>query len=116
MTHQSESITGKSPEWILSKLHPKPLVGADLHVWCTALNGSTDEIAYYRSLLSQDEKERADRFYFERDRSHYVVGRGVLRILLGRYLGIEAHKIRVIYGLHGKPMLQDTFDNKLFQF
>src|SRR5215212_9581390 len=116
MTHQSESLTGKPPERILSTLHPQPLADTDLHVWCTPLNGSSDEIAYCRSLLSQDEKERADRFYFERDRSHYVVGRGVLRVLLGSYLGIEARKIRVSYGPHGKPMLQDTFDNKLFQF
>ncbi len=116
MTHQSEPLTGDQPKRILSTLPPKPLAGTDLHVWCIALRASTDEMTYYQSLLSQDEKERADRFYFERDRNRYIVGRGVLRTLLGSYLGIEAHKIRIIYGPHGKPMLQEMFHNKHFQF
>ena len=34
-------------------------------------------------------KSCAGRFYFERDRRRYIIGRGTLRRLLGGYLGVE---------------------------
>jgi hypothetical protein len=34
-------------------------------IWLIDLVGQPDEIQCYRRLLSQDEVERADRFYFE---------------------------------------------------
>jgi 4'-phosphopantetheinyl transferase len=56
-------------------------------------------------LLSADERARADRFRFERDRSRYTVGRGLLRALLGRYLGRRPEDVEVSYGAYGKPHL-----------
>jgi 4'-phosphopantetheinyl transferase len=39
--------------------------------------------------LSADEQLRADRFRFEQHRQHFIIGRGVLRAILGRYMNIE---------------------------
>ena len=36
--------------------------------------------------LTADECQRAERYVFEKDRTHFVVARGLLRLLLGRYL------------------------------
>lgn len=58
-------------------------------------------------LLSLDERERANRFRFEKHRSDFVVARGLLRIILGRCVGIEAANIQFDYGAHGKPTLSD---------
>lgn len=57
------------------------------------------------SLLAADESERAGRFRFQRDRSRYVVGRGLLRVLLGRYLATDPGEIRFVYGPYEKPAL-----------
>src|SRR5207248_11802779 len=54
---------------------------------------------------STDEFERARRFYFDRDRRRYVVGRGILRMLLGRYLHCAPQEIDFAYGAYGKPSL-----------
>jgi hypothetical protein len=59
-------------------------------------------------LLSADETERARTFYFERDRQRFVIGRGILRILLGRYTGLAARDIAFRYGPNGKPALANA--------
>ncbi|HEY9526441.1 MAG TPA: hypothetical protein VIR02_05120, partial [Anaerolineales bacterium] len=63
---------------------------SDLNIWRASLSGSLDELSYFDSLLSPDEKARAERFYFERDRNRYIFGRGILRVLVGSYLQVEA--------------------------
>jgi 4'-phosphopantetheinyl transferase len=58
-------------------------------------------------LLSHDEQARANRFYLERDRRRFIVARGALRTILGRYLGVEPGQLRFRYESHGKPFLSD---------
>src|SRR4051794_9590716 len=65
-----------------------PLSAHDVDIWRVALDHQPGEaVKLMASLLSRDETERASRFYFERDRRRYIVGRGVLRMTLGRYVG-----------------------------
>ncbi len=46
-----------------------------------------------------------DAFRFERDRRRYLVGRGLLRTLLGRYLDVAPRKVQFCYAPAGKPYL-----------
>ena len=55
--------------------------------------------------MSDDEKERAARFRFERDREFFVAGRGILRELLGGYLKRPPPELQFQYGSEGKPCL-----------
>jgi 4'-phosphopantetheinyl transferase len=55
--------------------------------------------------LRADERQRAERYVFKKDRMHFVVARGLLRVLLGHYLRQEPQHLRFIYGPHGKPAL-----------
>lgn len=82
------------------------LLGAhDIHVWRVSLEQPGEIIETLGRLLSADETERARRFRFDKDRRHYVVARGVLRRLIGRYLGAEAESIHFNYLEYGKPHL-----------
>jgi 4'-phosphopantetheinyl transferase len=80
----------------------------EVHVWRTSLERPPAAVERLRLLLSRDECARADRFRFERDRSRYVVGRALLRLLLGRYLGQEPEEVRFEYGAYEKPYLAGT--------
>lgn len=98
------SRTTPEPGW-----HPPPetlvLGRNEVHVWQAALEVSTTRVQAYAELLADDERERAAQFHFERDRSHFIVARGILRVLLSCYLHIEAQYVRFTYNQFGKPAL-----------
>jgi 4'-phosphopantetheinyl transferase len=76
-----------------------------VHVWRASLDLSHWQIARFRDSLDDDERSRADRFYFSRDRERFIVARGVLRALLSRYLNRAPASLSFSYSIHGKPSL-----------
>jgi 4'-phosphopantetheinyl transferase len=56
------------------------------------------------SMLSSEERARADRFVFEDDRSRYVTGRTALRTLLGQELGLPPAAVPLESSMHGRPL------------
>ena len=74
--------------------------------WCVRLDAAPEP---FYATLSDDERSRAARFRFERDRRRFVVARGALRELLGRYLDTDPGQIRFIYNAFGKPELDPDF-------
>ena len=81
------------------------LEAGEAHVWCASLRPGEAALAAMRALLSADERERAGRFYFEKDRSAYAVARGLLRTLAGLYLDAPPERLRFDYTDYGKPYL-----------
>jgi 4'-phosphopantetheinyl transferase len=81
---------------------------AEVHVWRAPLDLPDPVRERLSLLLSSDECARAGRFYFARDRNHFVAGRGRLRLLLSRYTGIPPTRIGFRYGPRGKPALADA--------
>lgn len=81
------------------------LNGSDVHVWATSLNRPIERLSSLEQTLSSDERDRAMRFHFERDRNRFIAGRATLRAILSSYLKIDAAQLRFIYGPQGKPML-----------
>jgi 4'-phosphopantetheinyl transferase len=77
----------------------------EVHIWRASLNPSTAHLQLPYYSLAADELSRAERFYFDRDRWHYVIARAVLRAILSRYLEIAPDQLRFSYGPHGKPAL-----------
>ncbi len=94
------------------KWHSAPadlnLSGNQVHVWRAELDLPTAEIDKLAPTLSPDEEERANRFYFERDRKHFIAGRGILRTILGHYLDLDPAEIQFCYTSRGKPALANT--------
>jgi 4'-phosphopantetheinyl transferase len=76
-----------------------------VHVWRAALDMGAAQRERLEQTLSADERERAGRFYFQKDRDQFIVARGVLRTLLGRYLGLPPVQLRFSYSSYGKPSL-----------
>ena len=89
------------------KIPPSTLVLLDqeIHIWQASLDQLPATLARFSETLSEDEQTRARRFHFERDREHYIAGRGILRQVLGQYLGLAPEKVEFVYGDHGKPAL-----------
>ncbi len=66
--------------------------------------------------LSADERARAAKFYFDKDREHFIVARGLLRTILGRYLDREPENLSFRYGPQGKPALAEISDGHAIRF
>ena len=64
-------------------------------------------LASCEQCLAPDERARAERFRFARDRRRYVVAHAYLRVLLARFLEREPSGVRFQRGTNGKPALAD---------
>jgi 4'-phosphopantetheinyl transferase len=88
----------------------------EVHVWRVELNQPPAVLAALRQTLMADEQSRADRFYFQHDREHFVVARGALRAILGRYLGVDPRRPQFSYGPQGKPSLTAEWGGENLRF
>jgi len=77
----------------------------EVHVWRASLN--LPESSYFKmwQSLSPDERGRANRFHFDVDRKRSVLGRGLLRLLLGHILRRPAGHLQFECNEFGKPRL-----------
>jgi 4'-phosphopantetheinyl transferase len=60
------------------------------------------------SVLSDDERKRAARFRFNRDRRRFLAGRSALRSLIASYLGVAPVEVAFGYGPQGKPFVSGS--------
>jgi 4'-phosphopantetheinyl transferase len=75
-------------------------------VWWSRLDCGPDQLWPYENVLAEDERARAARFHFEKDRADFVAARGILRELLGRSLDEDPAVLKFDYGDRGKPFLR----------
>jgi 4'-phosphopantetheinyl transferase len=83
-----------------------PRAAPEFEVVVARLDAPADEVRALLASLSADEKERAGRFRFERDRRRFIVARGRLRQQLGERLGVAPEAVELAYGRNGKPCLK----------
>lgn len=89
----------------LAERGPLGLEGDAVHVWSFRLDVVPNQLETLRSWLGDSERQRADRFRFQRHRERFVAGRGQLREILARYLDLEPGAVAFEYGPNGKPRL-----------
>jgi 4'-phosphopantetheinyl transferase len=83
----------------------RPRLAADVaDVWQADLAAVDDDL---EDLLSEEERQRAARFVRAEDGARWARARGILRALLGRYVGTDPRALRFAEGPHGKPLLGD---------
>lgn len=76
-------------------------------VWRTDLQVKDGLVASLLPLLSEDERARANRFYFQKDHDRFTIARARLRLVLSFYLDIPAQQLQFQYSQTGKPSLVD---------
>jgi 4'-phosphopantetheinyl transferase len=77
----------------------------EVHVWRADLDQPPTQMDRFLPSLSTDEKTRAERFYFQRDRERFITAHGVLRAVLGLYLNRAPKCLSFCASPHGKPAL-----------
>ncbi|MBW4552055.1 MAG: 4'-phosphopantetheinyl transferase superfamily protein [Aphanocapsa sp. GSE-SYN-MK-11-07L] len=87
---------------------------AEVHLWRASL--LPEQTAEFWCLLSQDEQQRAEKFRQPKAQQWFIAARGILRLLLSRYLNCPPQALAFTYGAHGKPMLQRSFNDLRLEF
>jgi len=80
----------------------------EIGLWVWSLDVDADRRGRLASLLSRDERTRAARLVFDRDRERFIVGRGRLREILSQHLGIDAATLQFSYSQYQKPFLEGS--------
>ncbi len=99
-----EPATPRALEWCT----PPPelsLPAHAVHLWRADLGLEAACLRRLERNLSADERGRASRFRFARDRDRFVGARGLLREILALYLDASPGRLSFGYGAHGKPFL-----------
>jgi 4'-phosphopantetheinyl transferase len=86
---------------VVARALPSPSEG--VQAWWREL-GADDRIdPAFAAMLSAAEQARAARFGTPLLRARYVAGRATLRLLLGRWLGMDAADVPIARGRRGRP-------------
>jgi 4'-phosphopantetheinyl transferase len=101
---QQSAAGSKRRDWPIGP-HEPTLREHDVHIWCAELLPDADGLL---ALLSDDERERAERFATAELRARWGRSRGALRALLGRYLQRDPRELEFDLGPHGKPDLSSA--------
>lgn len=92
-------------------------IGRDeVHIWRAFLHQAPRTVDLFSDILAPDERRRAEKFHFARDRDCFTVARGVLRQILGRYLDASPALIRFSYNRYGKPAIDNGAGDRLLRF
>jgi 4'-phosphopantetheinyl transferase len=91
--------------WSERKGIEMPLEGT-VHLWFATLDDLRPSLDAFQASLDPVEQDRAERFRFKHDRERFVLGHGLLRMLLGNYLKRDGSLIRMARGPFGKPYLE----------
>jgi 4'-phosphopantetheinyl transferase len=92
-----------SPPFETVQSIPEGIAPGEVHLWRADLDVNVAQLEHYHTLLSSDERQRAARFKFDRDRGRYTTARGILRTLLSAYVQTAPAALVFTYNRYGKP-------------
>lgn len=79
-----------------------------IDVWlCYENEVDEDLLRAYVPLLTEAERAKAARFYFDADRNRHIISRALLRTILPDYLGISHQALRFQSDRFGRPSLDN---------
>src|SRR5262245_8950843 len=81
------------------------LAGTEIDIWCEAADLLEHQLDDLSRTLSVDERARAERYAFRKDRDRFRARRGWLRSILARYVAVDPARLQFEYGVSGKPAL-----------
>lgn len=109
-----DPLVGEDPFTSITSMNwLPPLTGNETHVWTWNLTVEDSILAYLESLLSSDEWRRIRQFRSGQDARRFVVRRGMVRGILGRYLDLPPQQIVFAYNKFGKPFLGPGMSREL---
>jgi len=96
---------GNTTVWVVPAT-PPPLDLHEAHLWRLDLDAAGGQ-APATDILNEEERARAARFHFDRDRRRFIAARAALRRILAAYVDRAPADLVFSLGPHGKPALEN---------
>jgi len=100
----------------LERRWPLTIDQGNVHIWLVNMRLPSHRFRDCNELLADEERTRARRFRFERDRRRFIVARAALRIILGAYLGLKPTHVVFSYSAAGKPEIRAALSDSRIEF
>jgi len=82
---------------------PPQIKKEELHIWWANLRDFDLAVPALCAVLSPWERAWADGFHLPRDKDNFIICNGMLRMLLGTYVGCSPSRLHLSMGPNGKP-------------
>ena len=89
-------------------------VNDTVDVWRINVSSNLSNINTFLAIMQPDEITRADRYFHTRDKNRFIISRGGLRNILGKYLNVEPCTIEFEIGINKKPYIKSTAYNNIY--
>ena len=87
----------------------------EIHIWSANLEQPEAIIEGYYSILSDNEKKKVDKYKTEGLRNRHIISKGLLRILIAKYMNYSPNEIIFYFNEFGKPSISpDSEGTNLF--
>ncbi|MCW9012433.1 MAG: 4'-phosphopantetheinyl transferase superfamily protein [Gammaproteobacteria bacterium] len=87
-----------------------------IHIWLNYLNIHQARLKHLYPYLSEEEKERSEKFKFFKHRKRFIASHGFMRSVLSTYFHKSAGELKFCYSERGKPELLLTADEPDIRF
>ncbi|BAU54964.1 4'-phosphopantetheinyl transferase family protein [Mucilaginibacter gotjawali] len=77
-------------------------------IWRINIHSNSSSIQNLSTLLTRDEQVKAGRFLHKHDSDRYIISRGALKLIMGRYLNRKPALIEIETGENKKPYIKDS--------
>ncbi len=100
---------------------PQDLTKLDLnfgaiHIYLIDLNSNFYQVDELSKFCDQNELIRSKNFKFQNHQNFFILTRGILRIILSKYLDITPQEIIFNYSEKGKPYIETSLNQNEIQF
>jgi 4'-phosphopantetheinyl transferase len=93
---------------------PQALESNEVHIWTIDLAAGPGNSDKLLAWLSLEERERAARFHFQRDRLRWLSARAGMRQILASYLGMRPQDLVFAHNDYGKPRIDPPLPKPLY--
>lgn len=94
----------------------QPISINNIDIYPLRISSYYNEVNDLEFFLSEDEIDKANKFYTNKLKSDYIICRGYLRRILGEYIGVLPKNIGFKYNHYGKPLLVEYQNIKNIKF
>ncbi|MDJ0660069.1 MAG: 4'-phosphopantetheinyl transferase superfamily protein [Crocosphaera sp.] len=88
----------------------------EVHIWKKNLEQPSINVQNGFQMLNEAERNKAQRFRFEKHQKRFTIARSSLKHILSLYLSISPQEIEFEYNDYGKPQLLEQINNINLQF